>query len=293
MGLYQMQLFLITIAYFISSASPAYAHGEEVLIPFGAAFIAYIIGFIFLARSKVENKRKLCALGFLLAGIMVDLIPGKVPYLPNMVLINSATIIGTFCAVGFSIWICRPPSKNPQKRIADIKKLVMLSTLWVITIIGIFTCLFSSVAKDKLLNDGIAQLKARNYVEGLQRIKPLAENGDLKARSLVAEIYAVGRGVEANVDAAKHWLSCDAIWSCVDGEPEYELAYHFLNETAPLIMSGERVEVMPIGLEPELAYPPYDVNKAIYWMKISSSKGYKDADAWLAKNADKSYTKPQ
>lgn len=107
---------------------------------------------------------------------------------------------------------------------------------------------------------GVSALKEGNFIEALNKLEPFAKDGDLLARLLVAEIYAAGLGVEANNDIAKQWLSCDGVKSCIDGEPEYGFAHNFINA------------------------PHFDKEKAIYWMRISSDKGYNKADEWLAEN---------
>jgi len=111
----------------------------------------------------------------------------------------------------------------------------------------------------KPVKEGIAALKNEHYAEALEKFRPAAERGDLLARFYVAQLYALGLGVEVNNDVAEKWLSCDDIKSCVNGAPEYDFAYVFTNES-------DRY---------------HDLNKARYWMKISSRKGYKKAEEWL------------
>lgn len=118
------------------------------------------------------------------------------------------------------------------------------------------------VEERRPLRDGIAAWKNEDYTEAIKKLEPLAERGDLIARSFMAQFYAFGLGVEVNNDTAQKWLSCDNVKSCVNGEPEYGFAYNFTTEFDSY----------------------YDIHKAKYWMMISSSKGYKKADEWLAKH---------
>jgi TPR repeat protein len=154
---------------------------------------------------------------------------------------------------------------SPEFRMAKsmAKKIGLLSVVVFIGFAAFILYRLQIVEERKPVKEGVAAWKNEHYAEALEKFRPAAERGDLVARFYMAQIYALGLGVEANNDVAEKWLSCDDIKSCVNGEPEYDFAYVFTNES-------DRY---------------YDINKAVYWMKISSSKGYKKADDWLAKNS--------
>ncbi|MCC7037899.1 MAG: sel1 repeat family protein [Alphaproteobacteria bacterium] len=272
-----MQIIYFTTLYFFLSVNHAYAHGgEELILIKGAEIIAYVSAFVILATSKASKKRKICALGFLLAGILVEIALGFIPYLFNGTLINSASTISTVFATSFSIWICKSPKKLSQKQRANTKTPAILCTAWLITITAIFACIFLAETERKSLDAGIAQLKAGHYEVARQKIESLAQNGNSQAKLLMAEIYTHGLGVDVNIDRAKYWLSCKSI-ICVEGEAEYKFALLFSNE---MFWEGKAV---PAPIEPS-SFTKYDMNKAIYWMGISSAKGYKNADSWLAEH---------
>ena len=107
---------------------------------------------------------------------------------------------------------------------------------------------------------GVSAFKEGNFAEALKQMEPLAQKGNLRARQLMARIYALGLGVEVDNDVAKKWLSCTGIKSCVNGKAEYYLALLFFEKGNNL----------------------FDREKATYWMEISSDKGYRKADEWLA-----------
>jgi TPR repeat protein len=119
------------------------------------------------------------------------------------------------------------------------------------------------VAEGKPFRDGVAAMKEERYADAIEKFRPLAESGNLRARVYMAQFYTFGLGVTADNDAAQKWLSCDGIEACVNGELEYAFAYEFSNEA-------------------DLRH--FDMNKARYLMELSSRKGYQKADIWLAKN---------
>lgn len=145
------------------------------------------------------------------------------------------------------------------------KKIGLLFVALIIGLAAFILYRLHLVEEMKPVKEGVAALKNENYAEALEKFKPAAEHGDLLARSFMAQIYALGLGMEVDNEAAAKWLSCDGIKSCVNGQPEYSFAYVFANEDGPY----------------------HDMAKAAYWMRISSSKGYKKADEWLAKNKRK------
>ncbi|TVQ83503.1 MAG: sel1 repeat family protein [Micavibrio sp.] len=140
-----------------------------------------------------------------------------------------------------------------------VKKIVVV---FVICLLAALTLLlFYQYKRVEPLREGLAALKEENYSDALKKLEPLAKKGDLTARFFVAEMYVFGLGVEIDIDIAKKWLSCDGVRSCINGRPEYKLAHVFASNR------------------------DFNKEKATYWMKISSDKGYKKADEWLAVNA--------
>lgn len=282
-----MLIIYFTTLYFFLSVNHAYAHGgEELILIKGAETIAYVTAFIILARNRTKKINKIYAFGLLLTGILVEIATSFVPYIFNATLINSASMISTLFATGLSVWICKLPAGNSRKQSINIKIIVIFCTVWLTSITGIFAYILLAEEERESLNAGIAQLKSGNYYAARQKIDPLAQSGNSQARSLMAEIYMNGLGVDVNTDKAKYWLSCEGILICVEGEAEYKFALLFSKEI--LLRSGS---VFPAPVEPS-PFTKYDINKAIYWMQISSAKGYRNADIWLNDNAKTEKTTP-
>ena len=152
--------------------------------------------------------------------------------------------------------------KEPLKKMK--KSIGLLSIVLIVGFAAFILYRLHLVEEMKPVKEGVAAFKNENYQKALEKLEPAAKSGNLVARSFVAQIYALGLGVEADNEAAAKWLSCDGIKFCVDGELEYSFAHVFTNQ-----------------------YDSYhDMSKAIFWMQISSSKGYEKADEWLAKNTN-------
>ncbi len=67
-----------------------------------------------------------------------------------------------------------------------------------------------------------AEFDAQNYVESRQLLEPLAHNGNIDAQCMLANIYQLGLGIEADGAQAVRWykraadrgsaLACNNLW---------------------------------------------------------------------------------
>ncbi|MEM9101707.1 MAG: hypothetical protein AAGB12_05240 [Pseudomonadota bacterium] len=116
--------------------------------------------------------------------------------------------------------------------------------------------------EDKALRKAFGLLKEEKYEQAISIIKSYSDNNSIRAKRLLARVYAFGLGVEIDITQAKKLLECDNNEECVPGKEEFG-----------------------IGLDHDSPYGG-EINKemAIKWISYSASLGYSPAQKWLSDN---------
>jgi TPR repeat protein len=106
----------------------------------------------------------------------------------------------------------------------------------------------------KMLEDGIEAFKRGSYIESIELLNPLAEQGNAEAQCILGNIYHMGLGVNVDGSRAVQWYQQSA-------QQGYAIAS---NNLAGIYFMGE------CGVAE-------DYEEALKWSKLSQKQGFEDS----------------
>lgn len=131
---------------------------------------------------------------------------------------------------------------------------------WLLSIILLLSTL--SLAAAGPFEDGYAAFQRGNHWTAFRLLKPLAEEGDARAQTLVAILYANGEGVAQNFAEALKWNLLAAKRGSTDAQTNLGLMLHY----------GQGVK--------------RDVENAVRWYRVAAERGNSTAQLKLGLTYD-------
>jgi TPR repeat protein len=114
-------------------------------------------------------------------------------------------------------------------------------------------CTYASSAAADDLSDGLTAFTRGDYQTAYTLLTPLASNNVPNAQLAVARMYHVGRGIEQNINEAKHWYYLAAQQGVT--EAQFQLALIYL----------------------ESNFASDDDEAALKWLSEAATKGHSQA----------------
>jgi TPR repeat protein len=106
----------------------------------------------------------------------------------------------------------------------------------------------------KILENGIEAFKCGNYIESIELLHPLAEQGNAEAQCILGNIYHMGLGVNVDETKAVEWYQLSA-------QNGYAIAS---NNLAGIYLVGQ-CDVAE------------DYEEALKWCQLSKRQGFEDS----------------